>query len=132
MGTIGNLGTLIVFEVSTNKVLTFDKMTQSVKGRWTVHNPIAGKPCSEFLGPGQRTISLSVYLSAVHGVKPRKTMERMEKAIESGTPYKLVIGRRKVGSGQWVITDMSEAWGVVLDGGTLVAASLTLNLAEYR
>lgn len=132
MGAVGNLGTLIVFEVSTNKVLTFDKMTQSVKGRWTVQNPIGGKPYSEFLGPGQRTLSLSVYLSAAHGVKPRKPMERMERAIESGTPYKLVIGGRKVGSGQWVITDMSEAWDTVLDGGALVSASLTLSLAEYR
>ncbi len=132
MGKIGNLGSLIVFEVSTNKVLTFDKMTQSIKGRWSFQNPIGGKPYSEFLGPGQRTVSVSVMLSAAHGVRPRKTMERLERAVESGTPYLLVIGGKRVGSGRWVITDMSEAWDTVLDGGVLVAASLTLNLTEYR
>lgn len=132
MGKIGNLGKLIVFEVSANRVLTFDGLTQSVKGRWTVQNPILGKPYPEFLGPGQRTISLSIYLSAMHGVKPRKTMERIEKAIEQGTPYKLVIGGKKVGSNKWVITDMSESWGEIIRGGKLAAASLTLNLAEYR
>ncbi len=132
MGKIGNLGNLIVFEVSTSKVLTFDGMTQSVKGRWTVQNPILGKPYPEFLGSGQRTISLSVFLSAMHGVRPRKTMERIEEAVESGTPHTLVIGNKKVGSFQWVITDISEAWGDIIQGGKLVSASLALNLAEYR
>lgn len=132
MGKIGNLGKLIVFEVSTEKMLTFDRMTQTVKGRWAVQEPILGKPYPEFQGPGQRTISLPIYLSAMHGVKPRKTMERIEKAVESGTPYPLVIGNKKVGLYQWVITQMGETWGEVITGGRLVSVNLALNLGEYR
>lgn len=132
MGRIGNLGKLIVFEVSGSKVLTFDKMTQSIKGRWAVQEPILTKPYPEFLGPGQRTITLPIYLSAIHGVSPRKTMEQIEKAVEDGTPFPLVIGNRKVGSYQWVITELSETWGEIVKDGILVSASLTLNLAEYR
>lgn len=132
MGNIGNLGNLIVFEVSMDRVLTFSGMTQSIKGRWAVQNPILGKPYPEFLGPGQRTISLSIRLSAVHGVRPRKTMERIEQAVEEGTPYRLVIGGKKVGDNQWTITEMSESWGEIIQGGNLVSASLTLSLAEYR
>lgn len=132
MGQIGNLGKLIVFEVSSKSVLTFENMTQTVKGRWTTQNPILGKPYPEFLGPDQRSISLSIFLSAMHGVKPRKTMERIEDAVEQGTPYELVIGGKKVGSNQWVVTDISESWGEILNGGILVSANLTINLAEYR
>lgn len=132
MGKIGNLGKLIIFEVNGEKVLTFDKMTQTIKGRWAIQEPILGKPYTEFLGPGQRTISLPIYLSAMHGVGPRKTMERIEKAVESGTPYPLIIGNRKVGFYQWVITEMSETWGQVIQGGNLVSANLTLRLGEYR
>lgn len=132
MGKIGNLGKLIVFEVSTRKVLTFGKLAQTVKGRWAVQEPILGKPYSEFLGPGQRTISLSIHLSAMHGVRPQETMERIEAAVESGTPYPLVIGSKKIGSYQWVITDMSEAWGGIIEGGHLASADLTLSLSEYR
>lgn len=132
MGKIGNLGKLIVFEVSTKKVLTFNKMMQTVKGRWAVQEPILGKPYPEFLGPGQRTISLPVHLSVMHGVAPRKTMERIEKAVEDGTPYPLIIGNKKVGSYQWVITEMSEAWGEVIQGGRLASVNLTLSLGEYR
>lgn len=132
MGKIGSLGQLITFEVDINKVFTFSGMTQNVKGRWSVQAPISGKPYPEFLGPDQRTISFSIYLSAMHGVRPRKTIEKIEEAIENGTPNKLVIGGKRIGLYQWVITDMSEAWGEILREGELVSANLTINLAEYR
>ena len=131
MAQIGNLGKLIVFEVSSDKVLTFGKMTQSVKGRWTTHEPIGNKPKPEFLGAGQRTVSLPVFLSVNHGVRPRKTIEKIENAIETGTPLTFVIGGKKVGSNQWIISDMSETWDEIIQDGRLVSAHLTLNLAEY-
>ena len=131
MAQIGNLGKLIVFEVSGDKVLTFKKMTQTVKGRWTTHAVIGNKPVSEFLGAGQRIISLPIFLSVNHGVRPRSTIEKIEKAIEKGTPYSFVIGGNKVGSNQWVITEMSETWDEIIKDGRLASANLTLTLAEY-
>lgn len=131
MAQIGNLGKLIVFEVSSNKVLTFGKMTKTVKGRWTSHAGIGNKPIPEFLGADQGNISLPIFLTVNHGVRPRKTIEKIEKAVESGTPYPFVIGGKKVGSNQWVITDMSETWDEIIKDGKLVSAHLTINLAEY-
>lgn len=131
MAKVGNLGKLIVFEVSSDKVLTFRNMSQAISGRWTTHETINKKPKPEFLGPGQRSISLTIFLSVNHGVKPRKTMEKIEKAVEKGTPYPLVIGGKKVGSNQWVITNMSETWNEIIKDGQLVSASLSLTLAEY-
>ena len=131
MAQIGNLGKLIVFEVSSKKVLTFRAMTQSVSGRWTVHNVIGGKPKSEFLGPGQSSIALTVFLSANHGIKPRSTIERIEKAIEKGEHFPLVIGGKKVGNHEWAITNMSETWDKIIKDGRLVSANLSITLAEY-
>ena len=131
MAQIGNLGKLIVFEVSSDKVQTFRNMTQAVSGRWATHNIIGGKPKSEFLGPGQRKGNLTINLSVNHGVRPRKTIERIERAVENGTPFFFVIGGKKVGSNQWVITDVSETWDKIIKDGVLVSASLTLTLAEY-
>ena len=132
MAKIGNLGSLIVFEVSSEKVITFNNMKQTVKGRWASHTPIGGKPIPEFLGADQRGITFDIYLSSVHGIKPRSVMEEIEDAVENGTPLTLVIGGRKVGSNQWVITDMSEAWEEIIEDGRLVSASLTITIAEYR
>lgn len=131
MAQIGNLGKLIVFEVSSYKILTFRNMTQTVKGRWATHAIIGSKPKSEFLGPELRGVTLTVFLSVNHGIRPRSTIEKIENAIESGTPFSFVIGGKQIGSNQWVITDMSETWSEIIKDGRLVSANLTLTLAEY-
>lgn len=131
MAQIGNLGQLIVFEVSSDKVLTFQTLTQTVTGRWTAHNIIGSKPISEFLGPGQRGATLPIFLSLNHGIRPRDTIEKIENAVESGQPLTLVIGGKKVGNYQWVISEMSETWGVIIVDGRLASANISLTLMEY-
>lgn len=128
---IGNLGSLITFEVSSNKVLTFDGLSQTVSGRWAQHDIIGNKPVSEYLGPGQRSLSFDIYLSSSHGVKPRKTLETIEKAAESGEPFTFVVGGKTIGKNKWVIASASETWDKVMNGGNLVSAKLKLTLSEY-
>ena len=131
MAKIGNLGNLIVFEVSSKKVLTFNNMQQTVSGRWAQHEPIGGKPVSEFLGPGQRKITLQIFISAMHGVKPRKTIEKLETAAENGEHYPFIVGEKKIGKNEWVVESISETWGETISGGKLLSAHLTLTLSEY-
>ena len=131
MAVIGNLGKLIIFEVSGDQVLTIQKMTQAVKGRWANHAVIGGKPKLEFLGPDIREVSFSVLLSASHGIRPRTTMERIERAIESGENNPFIRGGRSVGVHNWVITNMSESWDILIQDGKLVQGKVTLTLQEY-
>ena len=131
MAQIGNLGSLIVFEVSDQKVLTFRNLKRTTSGRWTTHNVIGKTPVSEFQGPGQEKISLDIHLSVMHGVKPRKTIDRIRKAIRSGTPFLFVMGGKKVGENQWVISDMSETWNTVIKDGHLASADIAISLSEY-
>lgn len=131
MAKIGNLGKLIVFEVSADKVLTFKSLSQSVKGRWATHNPIKRKPVSEFLGPDARSITMTVNLNAMLGVKPRATLSKIERAVEKGKPYTLVIGGEKIGKYKWVIASVSESWNTVMSKGELISCTLNLTLNEY-
>lgn len=131
MAQIGNLGSLIVFEVSSKKIITFGKMQQSVKGRWATHDVIGNKPVSEFLGAGQRGLSITVFLSANHGVRPRSTLEKIEQAVEKGIPLSFVLGGKKIGDYRWVITEVSETWDEIIKDGALASAHLTITLAEY-
>lgn len=128
---VGNLGKLITFEVSSRKVLTFDQMQRSVKGRWATHDVIGGKVKSEFLGADVASITLPIYLSAMHGVRPRRTIELINDAIESGQYFTFVVGGHAVGRYQWRITSSSETWDKVILDGILVEAKLTLTLEEY-
>ena len=84
---IGTLGRKIIFEVSDNRVLTFESMSREVSGRWTEHEVLGVKPKAEFLGPGLQTISLTIHLSAALGVKPRRIRSALQDRVKPGTRF---------------------------------------------
>lgn len=131
MARIGNFGKLIVFETSDSKVLNFNNFNKTVSANWGKHERIGKKPYSEFLNPNLQGLTFTIVLNAQHGVRPRKTLESIERAIESGRVESLVIGAAKVGKNKWKITQMSETWDTILSHGELMKASLNLTLEEY-
>lgn len=70
-------------------------------------------------------------LNAALGVKPRQLLELMARMVESGTPAVLLIGPRRIGQNQWVLTKSSEVWNRVYAHGELVQAETSLTLKEY-
>ena len=131
MAQIGSLGKKIVFKTSDKKILTFNNFTQKVSSRWSTHSIIGGKPKSEFNGADLRKISFKVTLDALYGVRPRKIMETMESMVEKGTVETLVIGGKRVGKNKWKMTDISEAWDVIYNGGEIARATVSISLEEY-
>lgn len=130
-GTIGNFGKTIMFTVSSDKVLTFNNMVKTVTGRWETHDRIGKKPKTEFIGPGLDSVSMTVELNSMFGVKPLDTIKRIEKAIKKGTAEYLVLGNKKIGSKKYRITDVSETWNTVMRNGALINATLELKFEEY-
>ena len=128
---IGTLGRKIIFEVSDNRVLTFESMSREVSGRWTEHEVLGVKPKAEFLGPGLQTISLTIHLSAALGVKPRRILDMVERMVERGTAEYLVIGGRLLGRRTFRVTGSSEACDKVYRRVELSKATLTISLEEY-
>lgn len=131
MAQIGNFGKLIVFETSDSRVLNFNNFQKTVSANWGKHERKGKKPRSEFLNPELQGITFTIVLNAQHGVRPRKTLESIERAIESGCVESLVIGAAKVGKNKWKIMQMSETWDTILSHGELMKASLDLTLEEY-
>jgi phage protein U len=127
IGLLGNLR----FRVNDNKVFTFQNMRREISASWNSMERIGQKPISEFGGASLQTVSLEITLDASLGVKPRQLLGDLERMTESGEANKLVIGRKMVGKNKWVITKCSEAWEVILRGGELYRAKVTLSLQEY-
>ena len=127
---IGLLGSLR-FRVNDNKVFTFSNMKREVSASWNTMERIGQKPISEFSGPNLQTISLDITLDASLGVRPRQMLEILERMTESGQANELVIGMKMVGKNKWVITKCSQAWDVILRGGELYRANVSLSLQEY-
>ena len=121
---IGNWGSVIKFEVSTRKMLTFQNMKRTVSGRWESHSILNKKPKGEFKGPDASGVTLDILLSAGHGVSPRTMINNIEAAVESGRAEYLYIGGKKVES-------VSETWDEVWNNGELVKATVSLTFSEY-
>lgn len=128
---IGHIGKTVVFETSDAKILNFKKMQRTVKGRWASHSRIGKKPKKQFLGPDADQLTFTITLNAEHGVKPRKTVENIEKLIRTGKPQTVVIGSRKVGTNQYAITEISENWDTILNRGEVMKITCDITLEEY-
>lgn len=128
---IASWGAEIIFEVNANKIFTFSNLKRTITGNWATHSRLGQKDQAEFLGPGLQTQTLTIDLNAMHGVRPRTTLERLEAAIESGAVYPFVVGGKRVGSGKWRITSMTETWDDVWNKGELVKATAEITMEEY-
>ena len=128
---IGHIGKTVVFETSDAKILNLKKMQRTVKGRWASHSRVGKKPKKQFLGPDADQLTFTITLNAEHGVKPRKTVENIEKLIRTGKPQTVVIGSKKVGSNKYAITEISEGWETILNRGEVVKITCDITLEEY-
>ena len=128
---IGSWGSEIVFNVSDGDVLTFQNFKQTLSGTWATHSRMGEKDQSEFIRPGLRNVTMDIQLLASLGVKPRKMIDTLEAAVTKGKYERLVIGGRALGKNKFKITNVSEAWNYVLNGGELIAATVSVTFEEY-
>ena len=130
MATIGSLGSLITFEVSDKKILTFKDLQVNASGSWSYHDIISKKPRSEFNGAELKDSSFSIVLSAEHGVKPRETLDKIVKAVESGTVMSFTLGGKIIGS-NWIIKSNSGMYDIVMNKGEVAKATVKITIEEY-
>lgn len=131
MATIGNYGSMITFEVSSNRMLPLKDMKRTVSGRWKKHNIIGKTPRSEFQGADTDETTITAVLSAEHGIRPRQTIDRLEAAVKSGAVEYLVIGGKRVGVNKMYISSLSEEWDCIWNRGELVKATINITFSEY-
>ena len=128
---VGNWGKDIVFSVSDRKVQTFKDMTRTVGSQWATHSRISRKDQAEYLRPTLQKITFTMELNALYGVNPRTMLNKLANLAERGTVNTLVIGGKRVGSYRWRITDISEEWETIYNGGELARAKVNVTMQEY-
>lgn len=131
MAKVGNWGKSIRFSVNSEKQITFRGFKRTVAGRWAKHSILNQKPKMEFQGPESSGVTMEVVVSAMHGVKPRNTIQTLERACERGTVDYLYVGGKKVGAHKMYLESISETWDEVWNQGELVRATLSLTFSEY-
>lgn len=130
MGVIGSFGD-VVFEVSHDRVRTFDEFQRTTADRWEKHEIIGEKPKSEFTGPGLDTITFTMFFSVNHGVNPRGEMEKILTMSRDGEVADLTIGGKGLGVRLWKITNLVQRWKNIDNEGRILNATLEVSLEEY-
>ena len=128
---IGNWGAEIIFTVSDRKVLTFNDLNHSVGSAWATHSRIGLKDQVEYLRPNLQKLSFAITLDANLGVRPRATLELLERHAELGSVFPVVVGGRRIGRHSWRMTEVSESWENILNRGELVQAKVNVTMEEY-
>jgi phage protein U len=127
---IGSFGD-IVFEVSLDKMRTFNDLSRSASSRWNAHERFGQKPRNEFLGPNLDQISFVMRFDVQHGMDPKAEMDRLLAWCREGRAETLIIGGIPIGMDQWTIKSVTQNWKVIDGTGKLLVGEANVTLEEY-
>jgi hypothetical protein len=116
-----------VFAVTDKSLSTFKGLARSSGYNVEEEDNGNGKPKLKKKSPSLEGLSFDIDL--------RSDFADVSKEIESwmnlkGESYYFLVGREKIGSNQWMLTNVDVSNIEFLPGGTIKKASLSLNLKE--
>lgn len=127
IGQLGEIG----FEVSSDKILTFDGLSRSGSARYAYHTRQGGKELGEFLGPSLDEISMTISLSVTGKVDPMEEIKRLREMMALGEAVLFILNGEVQGDGYWCITGLGEAHKVIDNRGRTLSADVQVSLKEY-
>lgn len=127
---IGSFGKRL-FTTSDRRILTFRGFTYKTAARFAEHETLSTKPKIEYLGPGLDGVTFSITLRADMGVNVMKELEAWRKLAANGNAERLIVGKKKLGRGRWIVSDCSEAWNLITNRGEVLSVSMDISLKEY-
>ena len=127
---IGSLGE-VVFEVSADKILTFDGLQFSKKANYAEHAIHARKGLLEFTGFSAVTASMNIALNADLGVNPLEELAKLNGIFERHEAVFFILDGKPQGDGLWVIESMSLKYDYLSNTGVPKIIEVSLNIKEY-
>lgn len=124
---VGSLGDM-VFETSTDRVLTPSSFSTGSSARYEDHPVQGGLPRSEFLAPELSSFDLSIRLRADMGVSPLAVAEQLVASCRAGDVLRLVIAGQNLG--QVTIRSVDQDWRHLSRAG-VHSLDVKLQLKEY-
>ena len=128
---IGAFGDL-VFEVSEQKILTFDNWQRTTKHRYQKHNILNHKPKLESVGSDLEEITLEIYFSHFLNVSVKSEMEKLRKMCDDSAANFLIIGGEVVGDCLFVIEEISESVEVWGGSGQILSSRVKVKFKEFE
>lgn len=130
MPRIGSWGAR-VFAVTNKKMLTFDNYTRKVSYRTEDVENGNQKPGTARIAPELMTQNMQIRVSRFLGVNVRKEVAAWEKACETGAVYKLILGKRAVGSHKHLVKSIQLSSAHFDKKGEMIDCTLDVAFQEY-
>ena len=127
---VGSLGE-IIFEVSTDSILTFDDLTFQHSAKYTEHAIHGRKGLLEFTGFSATSASLSILLNADLGIDPKEEFEALKEIFDNHEAVPFILDDEPQGDGLWIIESISEKRDKISNKGAARIIEVSLNLKEY-
>ena len=125
---LGSFGD-IVFEASSEKVLTFLSFARSAGVNVAEHAVIDSKPVPQITGYALDEIGFSITLNSAMGIDPVEEVKKMREMMNSGQEQALLLGSEVFGN--WTLLSVDDEWKHVDAGGKPAIISVSLKLKEY-
>lgn len=119
-----------LFEVSSNKIYTFDDFSKSFTLNVESQEVDGDKPSSYIKGKGLQNPSITIKLRQSKSIDVNTEVEDWGKICESGTPYMLFLGDNPVAANKFLLKNVDVS-DTNYFGGKLIKATLKLDFEEY-
>lgn len=130
MATIGSYLN-VVFQVSDNRVNTFNNFTRTGDARYEKHAIKHQKPLLEFEGPDVESVTFDVKLSVNLGINPLAELEKWKKSWREGKRGIFLLGNKPVSNNAFVISKVTENHKTFDKKGNVLTIEISLDLLEY-
>ncbi len=127
--TVGNYGSA-VFQVSSNKVLTWSECSITRRSGWQEMDILCAKDKLQWNGTKLASVRLTVQLNASFLADVSGELDRFAKMLVQPQAYTLVLGGRHLG--KYVLEEANETITTTDRAGNPTAATLQLSLKEYN
>ena len=123
MARMGNFGP-VVFETSSSKVKNWDKISETYRARYAVHEVVDGLPVRQYLGEALPEVSITIRFNRAFCDPEAETAEL--KGLIDGKAYPLVIGEDVIG--EFVLEEAVIIRERSTDKGKILIAEVELKL----
>lgn len=130
MAMIGCLGD-IVFQVSSETVLTLDNLVWSGSARYSTHQRHLTHALTEFTSLDPDAVSFEITLASSFGVVPLTEIVKIWGYERSGEAVPLTIGEKAYGKYRWTIQSHKTKAKYFDAAGNISHAVVSLSLQEY-
>lgn len=121
----------LVFEVSTERVITYDDYKRETKARYARHELINQTSVLEYLGRDLEEITFTMMFTISLGVDPAEETSKLRRMCLDGVADYLILGNTVVGENLWTIESVGEAKKAVDHFGKTIVSSVNVKMVEY-